>query len=145
MVLELNDSQFDKLVRLASIGDMIVNGNKTSEEADTEYQTVVDLLVQKAHSAGRKGFKIFPNEKTARPEQDYEIESYDFIDQYLSDTFWDILADQLADRDLEEEFGSDALDKMSEDELMAIRLEKADKYGEEFEKHGMGRIRIVKK
>lgn len=145
MVLELNDSQFDRLIRLASIGDMIVNGNKSPEEADTEYQEVLELLVQKAHAAGRKGFKIFPGEKKPRPEQDYDIESYDFIDQYLSDTFWDILSDQLADRDLEEEFGADALEKMSEEELMSIRLEKADKYGEEFEKHGMGRIRIVKK
>ncbi len=76
-------------------------------------------------------------------ENDPDINS--MMDQYEEYATKFVIAEKFAEKEIEEEFGAHAKDKMSADQYEELVLEKAPKYEEIFKKHGFKALSIDKK
>lgn len=76
-------------------------------------------------------------------ENDPDINS--MMDQYEEFATKFVLAEKFAEREIEEEFGVHAKDKMSADQYESLILEKAPRYEEIIKKHGYKALTIDKK
>ncbi len=71
-------------------------------------------------------------------------EFHQHIDEYDEDSFWVMLEDVLSERDCLEKHGEEKLAAMDGEKRFALLEKEQDKYAEEFEKHGVLRLKIVK-
>ena len=78
-----------------------------------------------------------------KDDEYYETSAYEdflqatFIQPYDTETFWEELADALAQRDILREIGEEKLQAMDPFERMCLLSNKAETYENEFEEHGL--------
>ena len=65
-----------------------------------------------------------------------------FIEEFEENTFWDELADRLADRDMLRKIGEKKLLSMTREQRFEAHFDFEGRYQQEFEKHGIGRLEI---
>lgn len=68
----------------------------------------------------------------------------ELIDEYNNDTFWDELMFRMAERDLIEKYGEDAVRKMKFEERVDKEQPFLDAYRKEFEENGLSNLRLLK-
>ncbi len=134
MKLELTEKQYRRLLDMAYIGNWILNSTR-GEDRFQDYDDVESLLFGKAGEAGMDDLSEMQG-KTAVPSQAFvEGGIHEAIVDYENCIFFDVLAEDLARRDMEEE----QIDADDQQEL----LRRIDAYLEEFELHGTDHVLVI--
>lgn len=145
METEFSKEELERLVEVAALGDWMLNGHQHGEERAIDHSRILQKLYALAEEAGL-GYLIETDGETGELKPSAALEARLDIAGYIADyddcVFWDEAAIRLAERDLREEIGKAAFEAMP----AAERQERVDAiakhYDEEFEKHGLDRVRI---
>lgn len=133
MKLELTAKQFRRLLDMAYIGNWILNSTR-GDDRFADYDEVESLLFQKAKELGMDALTEYW-EGAAVPSQAFaEGGIHEAIMEYENNVFFDILAEDLARRDMEDV----PIDEHNYPEL-ASRI---DAYIAEFEEHGTDNLTV---
>ena len=133
MELELSRKQFRRLLDMVYIGNWILNSTR-GEDRFADYDQVESLLFQKAREAGMESLTDDWH-GVAVPSQAFaEGDIHEAIIDYENNVFFDILAEDLARRDMDDV----PIDETNYQEL-AQRIEA---YISEFEQHGTDNILV---
>ncbi|HIZ95024.1 hypothetical protein [Flavonifractor sp. An112] len=133
MKLELTTKQFRRLLDMAYIGNWILNSTR-GDDRFRDYDEVESLLFAKARAEGMPMLaedwqgEVVPSRAFA------EGGIHEAIMEYENNVFFDILAEDLARRDMDDA----PIDESNYDEL-ASRI---DAYIAEFEEHGTDNILV---
>ena len=133
MKMELTNKQFRRLLDMAYIGNWILNSTR-GDDRFKDYDEVESLLFQKAED---EGMKVLTDHwmGQAVPSQAFaEGGIHEAIMEYENNVFFDILAEDLARRDMDDV----PIDEHNYQEL-ASRI---DAYIAEFEEHGTDNILV---
>ena len=133
MTIELTEKEFRRLLDLVYVGDWILNsarGEDRFEDYDRLQEKLFALCPQVGMSALAERWQghVFPS----RAYEEGGI--HEAIADYEDAVFFDILAEELARRDMEGE----GLDASNETEL----LSRIEEYYSEFEQHGIDTLTV---
>lgn len=132
MKLELTKKEFRRLLDMAYIGNWILNSTR-GEDRFRDYDRVESLLFQKAAEEGMPLAELYHGEIVpSRAFVDGGI--HEAIMEYENNVFFEILAEDLARRDMDDP----PIDETNYLEL-ATRI---DAYISEFEEHGTDNILV---
>ncbi len=135
MKLELTAKQYRRLLDMVYIGNWVLNSTR-GEDRFVDYDEVESLLFSKA---AEENMAVLAElyEGVVVPSQAFADGGiHEAIMEYENNVFFDILAEDLARRDMEEE----NLDQDDTNEL----LNRMEEYMTEFEEHGTDRISVEK-
>ena len=133
MNIDLTGKEFRRLLDMVYIGNWILNSTRTTDRFE-DYDLVQEKLFSLCAKNGMPSLvqtwhgHVFPS----RAYEDGGI--HEAIADYEDAVFFDILAEELARRDMI----SDGLDD-TETEALALRM---DEYMSEFEKNGIANLRL---
>nr|WP_317322687.1 hypothetical protein [uncultured Flavonifractor sp.] len=133
MKLELTTRQFRRLLDMAYIGNWILNSTR-GDDRFKDYDEVESLLFAKARAEGMPTLaedwqgEVIPSRAFA------EGGIHEAIMEYENNVFFDILAEDLARRDMDDA----PIDESNYDELTS----RIDAYIAEFEEHGTDNILV---
>lgn len=133
MNIDLTDKEFRRLLDMVYIGNWILNSTRASDRFE-DYDLVQEKLFGLCAKNGMRSLiqswhgHIFPS----KAYEDGGI--HEAIADYEDAVFFDILAEELARRDMTDE-------GENEDDIAALAL-RMDEYMNEFEKNGVNNIRI---
>jgi hypothetical protein len=138
--LGVTAEQFAEILRLAYLGEWLINSQHDSEHQDdgaTEALQVLLALAAKlspdAVGQDEETGRYFVREELARAWQERHVLDYD------DHVFWQELAERLAERDLATELGL-ATDGLDLEEYAAQLRELRDRYWRELDQHGIERV-----
>ena len=133
MKLELTTKQFRRLLDMAYIGNWILNSTR-GEDRFRDYDEVESLLFAKAREEGM-GVLAEDWQGEVVPSRAFaEGGIHEAIMEYENNVFFDILAEDLARRDMEDA----SIDQNNYEELSS----RIDAYIAEFEEHGTDNILV---
>ena len=133
MKLELTTKQFRRLLDLAYIGNWILNSTR-GDDRFKDYDDVESLLFAKAREEGM-GVLAEDWQGEVVPSRAFaEGGIHEAIMEYENNVFFDILAEDLARRDMEDA----SIDQNNYEELSS----RIDAYIAEFEQHGTDNILV---
>lgn len=127
MEIALTPKQYKALVNLVYMGDWLANSLRDPADIVKEYRDVSELVYSRAKDAGLEAYV----EKDMEPVLEPHIEEYD------EENFWEKLESRLSARDLERQFGREAVSKMSLEEYFKNLRTHEERYAEAFEKNGL--------
>lgn len=133
MKLELTSKQFRRLLDMAYIGNWILNSTR-GEDRFHDYDEVESLLFAKAAQEGMGALAEVWQGEVVPSRAFAEGGIHEAIMEYENNVFFDILAEDLARRDMDDV----PIDESNYDEL-ASRI---DAYIAEFEEHGTDNILV---
>ena len=133
MKLELTKKQFRRLLDMAYIGNWILNSTR-GEDRIPDYDEVESLLFSKAKEEGMPILAEVYNGEVIPSRAFAEGGIHEAIMAYEDVTFFEILAEELALRDLD----ADRATAENYDEVM----ERMEEYMGEFEAHGTDHINV---
>lgn len=133
MKLELTTKQFRRLLDMAYIGNWILNSTR-GDDRFADYDEVESLLFQKARDEGMNSLTEFLQGEAVPSQAFADGGIHDAIMEYENNVFFDILAEDLARRDMDDV----PIDENNYQEL-ASRI---DAYISEFEEHGTDNILV---
>ena len=133
MNLELSQKQFRRLLDLVYIGNWILNSTRGNQRF-TDYDEVESLLFGKAALEGMPSLAELYQGEIVPSRAFVEGGIHEAIMEYENNVFFDILAEDLARRDMDDA----PIDESNYDEL-ASRI---DAYISEFEEHGTDNILV---
>lgn len=133
MQLEMSNKQFRRLLDLVYIGNWVLNSTR-GDERFADYDQVESLLFAKAALEGMPQLaELYQGEIV--PSKDFvEGGIHEAIMEYENNVFFDILAEDLARRDMDDA----PIDESNYDELTS----RIDAYIAEFEEHGTDNILV---
>ena len=133
MKLELTSKQFRRLLDMAYIGNWILNSTR-GDDRFRDYDEVESLLFAKAREEGM-GVLAEDWQGEVVPSRAFaECGIHEAIMEYENNVFFDILAEDLARRDMEDA----SIDQNNYEELSS----RIDAYIAEFEEHGTDNILV---
>ena len=133
MKLELTTKQFRRLLDMAYIGNWILNSTR-GDDLFKDYDDVESLLFAKAREEGM-GVLAEDWQGEVVPSRAFaEGGIHEAIMEYENNVFFDILAEDLARRDMEDA----SIDQNNYEELSS----RIDAYIAEFEQHGTDNILV---
>ena len=133
MKLELTTKQFRRLLDMAYIGNWILNSTR-GDDRFKDYDEVESLLFAKAREEGM-GVVAEDWQGEVVPSRAFaEGGIHEAIMEYENNVFFDILAEDLARRDMEDA----SIDQNNYEELSS----RIDAYIAEFEEHGTDNILV---
>lgn len=133
MKLELTTKQFRRLLDMAYIGNWILNSTR-GDDRFKDYDDVESLLFAKAREEGM-GVLAEDWQGEGVPSRAFaEGGIHEAIMEYENNVFFDILAEDLARRDMEDA----SIDQNNYEELSS----RIDAYIAEFEQHGTDNILV---
>jgi hypothetical protein len=133
MDLQLTGKQFRRLLDMAYIGNWVLNSTR-GEDRFADYDQVESLLFEKAIQEGM-GVLAEEYEGEIVPSRAFvDGGIHEAIIEYENNVFFDILAEDLARRDMEEE----NVDQDDYNELM----HRMESYMQEFEAHGTDHLLV---
>ena len=133
MNLELNKKQFRRLLDMAYIGNWILNSTR-GDQRFADYDEVESLLFAKAAEEGMPSLAELYQGEVVPSRAFVEGGIHEAIMEYENNVFFDILAEDLARRDMDDV----PIDESNYAEL-ASRI---DAYISEFEEHGTDNILV---
>ena len=133
MNLELSQKQFRRLLDMVYIGNWILNSTR-GDQRFTDYDEVESLLFGKAALEGMPALAELYQGEIVPSRAFVEGGIHEAIMEYENNVFFDILAEDLARRDMDDA----PIDESNYDEL-ASRI---DAYIAEFEQHGTDNILV---
>ena len=133
MKIELTNKQFRRLLDMVYIGNWILNSTR-GEERFSDYDEVESLLFTRATLEGMPSFAELYEGEVIPSRAFAEGGIHEAIAEYENNVFFDILAEDLARRDMDDA----PIDESNYAEL-ASRI---DAYIAEFEQHGTDNILV---
>ena len=133
MNLELSQKQFRRLLDLVYIGNWILNSTR-GDQRFTDYDEVESLLFGKAALEGMPSLAELYQGEIVPSRAFVEGGIHEAIMEYENNVFFDILAEDLARRDMEDA----SIDQNNYEELSS----RIDAYIAEFEEHGTDNILV---
>ncbi len=133
MNLELNQKQFRRLLDLVYIGNWILNSTR-GDQRFIDYDEVESLLFGKAAAEGMPSLAELYQGEIVPSRAFVEGGIHEAIMEYENNVFFDILAEDLARRDMDDA----PIDESNYDELTS----RIDAYIAEFEQHGTDNILV---
>jgi len=133
MKLDLTKKQYRRLLDMVYIGNWVLNSTR-GEDRFADYDQVESLLFAKAGEVGLKGLAELYQGEVVPSRAFVEGGIHEAIIDYENNVFFDILAEDLARRDMEDAL----IDESNYDEL----VRRIDAYLDEFEEHGTDRILV---
>ena len=131
MKIELTERQFRRLLDMAYIGNWVLNSTR-GDERFSDYDDVEKILFSYCKHHGMSSLAL-PCRDGAMPSDAFENGGiHEAIAAYEDSVFFEILAEELARRDMESEL-------ISPDDLCELN-ERIDEYIEEFEENGIDNI-----
>lgn len=140
MILDLNDEEYKQLIKLAYIGEWVINANNNTDELNEEAVLSLQRLMA-------------PGVKTPIIDQDTETKEYflatdianqyydEYIASYDNEIFWEELSERLAARDYaQKKHVSPELINREEEIFHLKPIEEG--YRKEFEDYGLERLEI---
>ena len=141
MDINFTPQQFKTLLRLIYLGRWMLTAH--SNKPDKVIDSLASHIYSFAKSAGVDNLVELEREDgLIYPTREFEDRMTEPIRDYDNETFWEELIDRLASRDFLAKYGEQAIQKMSMEERFTNFQEFEDRYGEEFEDHGIERIAI---
>lgn len=133
MKLELTNKQFRRLLDMAYIGNWILNATR-GDDRFKDYDEVESLLFAKAREEGMPTLAEDWNGEVVPSRAFVEGGIHEAIMEYENNVFFDILAEDLARRDMEDV----PIDESNYEELNR----RIDAYIAEFDQHGTDNILV---
>ena len=133
MQLELSKKEFRRLLDMVYIGNWILNSTR-GEDRFRDYDQVESLLFEKARKEGMEILAETYQGETVPSRAFVEGGIHEAIMEYENNVFFDILAEELARRDMDDA----PIDESNYDELTS----RIDAYIAEFEEHGTDNILV---
>ena len=133
MKLELTKKQYRRLLDMVYIGNWILNSTR-GEDRFTDYDDVESLLFAKARDEGMGALAEVWRGEVVPSRAFAEGGIHEAIMEYENNVFFEILAEDLARRDMDDP----PIDDTNYDEL----TRRIDDYMAEFEEHGTDNILI---
>ena len=135
MKIELTELEFRRLLDMAYIGNWILNSTRGTDRF-IDYDNVESRLFSYCHSCGMPTLTDYSS-GTARPSPAFENGGiHEAIAEYEDAVFFEILAEELARRDMDfEPIGPENLNELTS---------RIDEYIEEFEQNGIDNISLDK-
>lgn len=147
MNISFTKEQYLLLIKALYYGNWLVNANRTNDVIE-EYDDLEDYVLSFAKEFGIGKDVVRYDEKTNKPYITSGFESTELdehIDDYDSEAFWNQLANRLACRDLLKIHGKEQITQMDAMEIFKLTDVIEDEYYEEFRKHGIERLEIIRK
>ena len=141
--ISLDKKQLKLLIRSLALANFV----RTSYQPDkvnksTKENKLLRRLLTYAEQLG------FGNWATSGPKPKLkdmkEMDFYEDIQVFEALAFWNILGEQLAERDMEENYGDEQHLEMSLGESLNKELDIKDRYMDEFEENGLQNLRLIK-
>lgn len=145
MKLELNKKELECLVELAMMAEWVMTAHDEDDDVRKDkYLALTEKLYRFAHENGMKKEFSIEGDDICEPDPDWEDETMarTFIDEFEDMTFWSELVNKMADREMQKKFGGKKPNSF--EEQMVVYEEFAEKFVEEFDKHGISRLEIAK-
>ena len=133
MQLEMSNKQFRRLLDLVYIGNWVLNSTRGAERFQ-DYDQVESLLFAKAALEGMPQLAELYQGEIVPSKAFVEGGIHEAIMEYENNVFFDILAEDLARRDMDDA----PIDESIYDELTS----RIDAYIAEFEEHGTDNILV---
>ena len=133
MELHLTNKQYRRLLDMVYIGNWVLNSTR-GEDRFRDYDEVESLLFSKAPAAGMPTLAELWEGEVVPSRAFAEGGIHEAIADYEDAVFFDILAEELARRDMDAEQLP-----QSDTEELARRI---DEYYEEFEKNGIDNVKV---
>ena len=133
MNLELSQKQLRRLLDLVYIGNWILNSTR-GDQRFADYDEVESLLFAAAVKAGMPSLAEWYQGEIVPSRAFVEGGIHEAIAEYENNVFFDILAEELARRDMDDV----PIDESNYDE----RASRIDAYISEFEQHGTDNILV---
>ena len=133
MQLEMSNKQFRRLLDLVYIGNWVLNSTRGDERFE-DYDQVESLLFAKAALEGMPQLAELYQGEIVPSKAFVEGGIHEAIMEYENNVFFDILAEDLARRDMDDV----PIDESNYDELTS----RIDAYIAEFEEHGTDNILV---
>lgn len=133
MKLELTNKQFRRLLDMVYIGNWVLNSTR-GEDRFRDYDEVESLLFARAAMEGMPTLAEVYQGEVIPSRAFAEGGIHEAIVDYENNIFFDILAEELARRDMDDV----PIDESNYDELVS----RMDAYIDEFEAHGMDNITV---
>ena len=133
MQLEMSNKQFRRLLDLVYIGNWVLNSTR-GDERFQDYDQVESLLFAKAALEGMPQLAELYQGEIVPSKAFVEGGIHEAIMEYENNVFFDILAEDLARRDMDDA----PIDESNYDELTS----RIDAYLAEFEEHGTDNILV---
>lgn len=128
------------------IANTVTNGHRDSDYLK-EYDELEQYIFSRAKDAGFPAatwrHKI-AEEEHHHPSRIFEDdpEMGNILDEYDTHIAFELLAERLAERDIERKYGPNAKDRMPADDYEELLVEIEDAHTKEFEEHGFANIVI---
>ena len=135
MKLELTTKQYRRLLDMVYIGNWVLNSTR-GDDRFRDYDEVESILFERAAAEGMAVLAEVYEGEVVPSRAFVEGGIHEAIIEYENNVFFDILAEDLARRDMEQE----NVDQNDTNEL----LERMEEYMTEFELHGTDHISIEK-
>ena len=146
MTLELTSKQYETLLKLAYLGDWMVNGIRTEDERVPEFADLMQRLYACAQESQCESLVEF-DKKLNRFFPTAELEEHEEIkvlrEAYDDEIFWDELIDKLSLRDFMAAQKAALLSSSLPYDAAKMRSDIIKKYVEEFEKNGVENLKVV--
>ncbi len=145
--ISLTKEQLKSLIELAYLGNWVANATRAGKKDDEfieSYERLEQYIFEAARSAGGEGFsdmlQYSEEMKRILPTIKLEDDMGRHIDSYDDFTFWEILIDKLAHRDMLKKYGEAATKGMSDIEMIALEAPFLQKWESEIDRHGIKRL-----
>ena len=135
MKLELTTKQYRRLLDMAYIGNWVLNSTR-GDDRFRDYDEVESILFEQAAAEGMAVLAEVWEGEVVPSRAFVEGGIHEAIIEYENNVFFDILAEDLARRDMEQE----NVDQNDTNEL----LNRMEEYMTEFEMHGTDNISLEK-
>ena len=133
MQLELTKKQYRRLLDMVYIGNWVLNSTR-GEDRFTDYDEVESLLFSKAGEEGMKSLAELYEGEIIPSRAFVDGGIHEAIIEYENNIFFDILAEDLARRDMD--------DAPIDESNFAELTSRIDAYIAEFEQHGTDNILV---
>lgn len=146
MKFELSNREFRTLLEMLVAADWLLHSHEVGE-VDNEYTRFQQKFFKLAKKAGCEDLVEY-HEVTGQYDTAPDLQSSDklqqYIDRYDEASFWQILAIRLGVEELRRSVAPELLESMPRLQRVQLASDHEARYAEEFEKHGLERLRIVK-
>ncbi len=146
MQIDFSKEEYSTFLEILEIAHWVLFAHRTDEPEDRKrYQDFEQKIFSYADVMGFDDL-IKYNEEFERyfptREHDENSPARPVIDEFENETFWSELIEQLAERDMLQALGDKKILKMTSEERFRAHYGFEEKYGKEFEEHGIERLEI---
>ncbi len=148
MKINFTKKQYEVLLKIVYLGNWLANAIRGGQGGPLRIKKFDELekyIFSFAKDFGLKkyvdieGDEIYPSR-----ELEDDKDTWDLIDDYNKENFWEDLVYKLARRDLVEKYGIETVRKMDTKELIEKEHPFLEKYYDEIDKYGIQRLKIDK-